>query len=194
MPLTDTQLIARMKLHDRDPRRLRIQDFREELVKEPGRPSWGLTCNGYDLRLDRHFKWLDPMRVAQLEGGCISPGDSTPWVEHEADFIVIPPGFFVLAQTLEYVRIPRDCCGTVFGKSTIARVGIDLNTTPLEPEWEGQVTLEISNGLNTPVKLYAGHGICQVVFSLHNGDCGVSYADRKSPTYQGQRGVTTSRI
>ena len=106
---------------------------------------------------------------------------------------IIPPNSFVLAHTVEYFRIPRDVMVVCMGKSTYARCGLIINVTPLEPEWEGHVTIEISNTTPLPAKVYAGEGICQFIFMGGAASCEISYADRKGK-YQGQTGVTLPRI
>lgn len=191
--LSDRQIKKRVSLPDSDPNRIRITEYSRDLVKVDRKPSWGQSCAGYDLRLSNQFKWLDAAKVAQGKG-YVEPGDETPWITHFADFIIVPVGGFVLAMTYEWVRMPRDCLAVVMGKSTVARIAVDLNMTPLEPEWEGHITLEITNGLNVPIRLNAGDGICQVLFDRLDGKVKMSYADRKNPTYQNQMEVTVSKV
>lgn len=195
--LSDAAIRARIKLPARDPNRLRISGFKPHLVKPAGRPSFGTSCYGYDCRLADEFFYLDTVALAQSNRPYLEPGKPAPWTKRgRAKSFLIRPGGFVLARTMEYIRIPRDCGAVVFGKSTWARLAICLNTTLLEPEWEGTVTLEISNIGDFPVMLTAGAGICQVVFSTA---CDLfpicqSYGDRKNATYQNQKGVTVSRV
>lgn len=115
------------------------------------------------------------------------------FVEREADVCIIPPNSFALARTVEYFRIPRDTLVICLGKSTYARTGIVVNVTPLEPEWEGHVTLEFSNTTPLPAKIYANEGACQFIFLKSDTPCEVSYRDR-SGKYQGQTGVTLPRL
>lgn len=149
--------------------------------------SYGLSSYGYDVRLGRSFKayiggsLLDPVHVTEKD-----------FVTFENEVYVIPPKGFVLAHTMEYLRLPRDVTGMVKDKSTYARCGITLQNTVLEAGWEGQVTLEITNHLDRPVVLRSGHGIAQVVF-FQGTPCTVSYGDRKGK-YQGQTGVTIPRL
>ena len=197
--LSDRGIIGRIKRREKDPMRLRISDFSPKLVKEAGKPSWGLSCYGYDCRLAPEFCYVDTMALAQRDKPYLEPGEPAPWVTVESPFWVLPPGGFIMARTMEYMRIPRDCGATVYGKSTYARLAVCLNTTLLEPEWEGTVTLEISNIGNFPVCLKAGHGICQVVFNTAASAKGplslrTSYADRAHPTYQYQKSVTLSKV
>jgi dCTP deaminase len=194
--LSDRGIIDRVGRKARDPDRLRISGFRPKLVKRVRRPSWGLSCYGYDMRLAGEFVYMDRAKLARSRRPYAEPGKALPWVSHTAAAYLIPPGGFVMARTMEYVRIPRDCGAVVFGKSTWARLAICLNTTLLEPEWEGTVTLEIANIGDFPVMLRAGVGICQVVFSTGDDAFPIltSYADRKTPTYQYQRAVTVCRV
>ncbi len=115
------------------------------------------------------------------------------FVDRETDICVVPPNSFALASTMEYFRIPRDVLVICLGKSTYARCGIIVNVTPLEPEWEGHVTIEISNTTPLPARIYAGEGICQFLFFKSDQVCEVSYADRGGK-YQKQRGVTLPKL
>ena len=114
-------------------------------------------------------------------------------MDRKTEICVIPPNSFVLASTVEYFRIPRDIMVICLGKSTYARCGILVNVTPLEPEWEGHVTLEFSNTTPLPAKIYANEGACQFIFFKGDVDCEISYADRKGK-YQGQKGVTLPKL
>lgn len=193
--LSDEAIRYRINLPDCDPNRLRISDYVPELVKPAGRPSYGVSCYGYDMRLAPEFLYVDTGILGQSDRPYLEPGKPAPWKRSEEPFFILRPGGFLMARTVEYIRVPRDCGAVVFGKSTWARLAICLNTTLLEPEWEGEVTLEIANIGDFPVKLTAGDGICQVVFSLADPAFPIrtSYADRASATYQFQRGVTLSR-
>lgn len=194
--LSDTGILNRVKLPDTDPNRLRISGFKRKLIKRAKRPSYGRSCYGYDCRLATEFWYVDTTKLAQSKTPYAWPGKKIPWVEHAGNKFLLLPGRAVMARTMEYIRVPRDCGAVVFGKSTWARLFVCLNTTLLEPEWEGTVTLEIANIGDFPVMLSAGDGICQIVFST--GDerylLAESYADRANPTYQFQRKVTLSRV
>lgn len=148
--------------------------------------SYGLSSYGYDARVSNKFKIF-----TNLSGSYVDPKnfDETALVERTGDFCVIPPNSFALGCTVEYFRIPRDVMVVCLGKSTYARCGIIVNVTPLEPEWEGYVTLEFSNTTSLPAKIYANEGICQMVFLKAEGSCEVSYKDSKGK-YMLQRGIT----
>ena len=155
--------------------------------------SYGVSSYGYDARLAPSFKVF----TSVVLGGAppiIDPKnpDSRYFVDYEGDNIIIPPHSFMLGHTIEYFRIPRDIMVICLGKSTYARCGLIVNVTPLEPEWEGQVTIEISNTTPLPAKIYANEGIAQFIFFQGEPPV-VSYADRKGK-YQGQTGVVPARI
>ncbi len=152
----------------------------------PGRISYGLTSYGYDVRVGRRFKVF-----TNVYGTVVDPKNFDPqsFVDIEADFCVIPPNSFALAETVEYLEIPRNVIGICVGKSTYARCGIIVNVTPLEPEWRGRITIEISNTTPLPAKIYAGEGIAQILFVEGAGLCRTSYADKKGK-YQDQPGLT----
>lgn len=158
--------------------------------KRDGVISYGLSSYGYDARVAPEFKIF-----TNVDSSVIDPKNFDPrsFVERETDVCVIPPNSFALARTVEYFRIPRSVLVTCLGKSTYARCGIIVNVTPLEPEWEGHVTIEISNTTPMPAKIYANEGICQFLFFQGDRPCEVSYADRKGK-YQGQRGVTLAKL
>lgn len=166
-----------------------IEPFTENLVSA-GKISYGLSSYGYDARVGRQFKIF-----TNINSSVVDPKNFTAdnFVEFEGDVCIIPPNSFVLAHTVEYFRIPRDVMVVCMGKSTYARCGLIINVTPLEPEWEGHVTIEISNTTPLPAKVYAGEGICQFIFMGGAAPCEISYADRKGK-YQGQTGVTLPRI
>jgi dCTP deaminase len=153
--------------------------------------SYGTSSYGYDVRCAREFKIFTNINSAIVDPKNFSE-DS--FVNFESDVCIIPPNSFALARTIEYFKIPRDVLVICLGKSTYARCGIIVNVTPLEPEWEGHVTLEFSNTTNLPAKIYAGEGVAQMLFiqSDENDICRTSYADRGGK-YQGQRGVTLPR-
>lgn len=161
-----------------------------ECQSGPGLISYGLSSYGYDARVSREFKIFTNVDNAMVDPKNFSP---TSFVEREGDSCIIPANSFVLARTVEYFRIPRDVMVICLGKSTYARCGIIVNVTPLEPEWEGHVTLEFSNTTPLPAKIYAGEGACQFLFLKGDRACEVSYKDR-SGKYMGQTGVTLPKI
>jgi dCTP deaminase len=152
--------------------------------------SYGLSSYGYDLRVSNEFKVF-----TNVFGSVVDPKsfDDRSFVDIETDVCVVPPNSFALARSVEYFRIPRDVLTICVGKSTYARCGIIVNVTPFEPEWEGHVTLEISNTTPLPARIYANEGLAQVVFFLANEICETSYADRAGK-YMGQRGITIPRM
>jgi dCTP deaminase len=148
--------------------------------------SYGLSSYGYDVRVGRHFKVFTNARCAVVDPKNFDPNS---FVDVEGDYCLIPPNSFVLAETVEYFEIPRDVIAICLGKSTYARCGIIVNVTPLEPEWRGKVTVEISNTTPLPAKIYANEGIAQILFLRNDAVCQVSYADKKGK-YQDQEGLT----
>jgi dCTP deaminase len=152
----------------------------------PGAISYGISSYGYDVRVGRHFKVF-----TNVYGAIVDPKNFTPhaFVDIEADSCVIPPNSFALAETVEYFEIPRDVLAICMGKSTYARCGIIVNVTPLEPEWRGKITIEISNTTPLPAKIYANEGIAQILFLRADAVCRTSYADKKGK-YQDQKGLT----
>jgi dCTP deaminase len=152
--------------------------------------SYGLSSYGYDARVADEFKIFTNVDNAVVDPKNFS---DTSFVDRKTDVCVIPPNSFVLARTVEYFRIPRDVLVICLGKSTYARCGIIVNVTPLEPEWEGHVTLEFSNTTPLPAKIYANEGACQFLFLKGNEPPQISYADRAGK-YMGQQGVTLPRL
>ena len=148
--------------------------------------SYGTSSYGYDVRCSREFKVFTNINSATVDPKVF---DSDSFVDVESDVCVIPPNSFALARTVEYFRIPRNVLTICLGKSTYARCGIIVNVTPLEPEWEGHVTLEFSNTTTLPAKIYANEGVAQMFFFWSDEVCETSYADRGGK-YQGQTGVT----
>ena len=148
--------------------------------------SFGLSSYGYDVRCSRKFKIFTNINSATVDPKNFDP-DS--FVDFEGDECIIPPNSFALASTIEFFKIPRNVLTICLGKSTYARCGIIVNVTPLEPEWEGHVTLEFSNTTSLPAKIYAEEGVAQMLFFQSDEDCEVSYKDRGGK-YQGQKGVT----
>lgn len=169
-----------------------IAPFVGHQVREvDGKPviSYGLSSYGYDIRLSNEFlqptiQWLaDPKNPK-------SAGDFYPTPYEK---LIVQPGCFVLGKSVEYFKIPRNILGICVGKSTYARLGVIVNVTPLEPEWEGELTVEISNTSRNPVAIYGNEGIAQLIFHRASCLCAVSYADRAGK-YQAQRGVTVARM
>jgi dCTP deaminase len=165
-----------------------IEPFAERQVRE-GVISYGVSSYGYDIRVADEFKVF-----TNINSTIVDPKnfDARSFVDIKGDCI-IPPNSFALAKTIEYFRIPRDVLTVCVGKSTYARCGLIVNVTPFEPEWEGFVTLEISNTTPLPAKVYANEGIAQVLFFQSDEPCEVSYKDKKGK-YQAQQGVTLPRI
>ncbi|HQT68582.1 MAG: dCTP deaminase [Rhodospirillales bacterium 20-60-12] len=161
-----------------------------ETQKRDGVISYGLSSYGYDARVADQFKIFTNVDSAIVDPKAFSPAS---FVDRTTDICIIPPNSFALAHTVEYFRIPRDTLVICLGKSTYARCGIIVNVTPLEPEWEGQVTIEISNTTPLPAKIYANEGICQFLFLQGASPCETSYAD-KAGKYMGQRGVSLPRM
>lgn len=172
-----------------DPQNPMIEPFVDRQHGE-GMISYGLSSYGYDARVAPEFKVFTNVNNAIVDPKEFS---SASFVEKEGDVCIIPPNSFALARTIEYFKIPRDLLVICLGKSTYARCGIIVNVTPLEPGWEGHVTLEFSNTTPLPAKIYAGEGACQFLFLRGEGVCEISYADRQGK-YQGQRGVTLPRL
>ncbi|AAD18535.1 deoxycytidine triphosphate deaminase [Chlamydia pneumoniae TW-183] len=148
--------------------------------------SYGLSSYGYDLRLSREFKVFTNVYNSVVDPKCFT---EDIFISITDDVCIVPPNSFALARSVEYFRIPRNVLTMCIGKSTYARCGIIVNVTPFEPEWEGHVTIEISNTTPLPAKIYANEGIAQVLFFESSTTCEVSYADRKGK-YQKQQGIT----
>ncbi|MCS3904284.1 dCTP deaminase [Methylohalomonas lacus] len=166
-----------------------IEPFEPNQVKYNGSErliSYGTSSYGYDLRCADQFKIFTNINTTIVDP---KKFDEKSFVDFQGDVCVIPPNSFALASTVEYFRIPRNVLTICLGKSTYARCGIIVNVTPLEPEWEGHVTLEFSNTTPLPAKIYANEGVAQVIFLESDEPCDVSYRDRGGK-YQGQRGVT----
>ncbi len=166
-----------------------IEPFEADQIRRNGSSriiSYGTSSYGYDIRCAPEFKVF-----TNINSAIVDPKDFNPdsFVDIDAEVCIIPPNSFALARTVEYFRIPRNVLTICLGKSTYARCGIIVNVTPLEPEWEGHVTLEFSNTTPLPAKIYANEGVAQVIFLESDEICETSYADRKGK-YQGQQGVT----
>ena len=166
-----------------------IEPFEDRQVRQ-GVISYGLSSYGYDIRVADEFKVF-----TNINSTVVDPKnfDARSFVDVKAEVCIIPPNSFALAKTVEYFRIPRDVLTVCVGKSTYARCGLIVNVTPFEPEWEGYVTLEISNTTPLPAKVYANEGISQVLFFQSDETCEVSYADKKGK-YQKQQGLTLPRL
>jgi dCTP deaminase len=166
-----------------------IEPFEEAQVRDHV-ISYGVSSYGYDIRVAREFKIFTNVFSATVDPKHFDPKSMVDFV---GDVCVIPPNSFALARTVEYFRIPRKVLTVCLGKSTYARCGIIVNVTPFEPEWEGFVTLEISNTTPLPAKIYANEGIAQVLFFEADEECETSYADKKGK-YQAQTGVVLPRL
>ena len=166
-----------------------INPFSEKQVRE-GVVSYGLSSYGYDLRVADEFKIF-----TNVNSSIIDPKgfDERSFVTVRSDSVLVPPNSFALARSVEYFKIPRDILTICVGKSTYARCGIIVNVTPFEPEWEGFVTLEISNTTPLPARVYANEGLCQIIFFQSDEVCETSYADRKGK-YQAQKGIVLPKL
>lgn len=166
-----------------------IEPFVEKQTAK-GQISYGLSSYGYDSRCSDEFKIF-----TNVDNAIVDPKDFSEksFVDRQTDVCIIPPNSFVLTRSVEYYRIPKDVLVICLGKSTYARCGLIVNVTPLEPGWEGHVTLEISNTTPLPAKVYANEGVAQFLFFKGSSECEVSYSDRAGK-YMGQTGVTLPRI
>ena len=184
MAIKSDKWIKRMALDHR-----MIEPFVDTQTRS-GVVSYGVSSYGYDVRVGDEFKVF-----TNVFNTVVDPKNFDPksFVDIKADVCIIPPNSFALAATIEYFRIPRDILTVCLGKSTYARCGIIVNVTPFEPEWEGHVTIEISNTTPLPAKIYANEGIAQVLFFQGDEPCAVSYKDKKGK-YQAQRGVTLPKM
>jgi len=152
--------------------------------------SFGLSSYGYDLRVADEFKIFTNVNSAMIDPKNF---DERSFVSVRSNCAIIPPNSFALARSVEYFKIPRDVLTICVGKSTYARCGIIVNVTPFEPEWEGFVTLEISNSTPLPAKIYANEGLCQIIFFQGDEPCETSYKDRKGK-YQAQKGIVLPKV
>ena len=166
-----------------------IEPFVDAQVRD-GIISYGLSSYGYDIRVSDEFKIFTNVHSAIVDPKHF---DQKSFVDFKGEVCVIPPNSFALSRTIEYFRIPRNVLTICVGKSTYARCGIIVNVTPFEPEWEGYVTLEISNTTPLPARIYANEGIAQVLFFRAEDECERSYADKKGK-YQGQHAITLPRL
>ena len=166
-----------------------IEPFVDNQVRD-GAISFGVSSYGYDIRVTDEFKIFTNVFSAIVDP---KKFDHRSMVDFKGEVCIIPPNSFALARTVEYFRIPRNVLTVCVGKSTYARCGIIVNVTPFEPEWEGFVTLEISNTTPLPAKIYANEGIAQVLFFEADEECEISYADKKGK-YQKQEGIILPRL
>ena len=166
-----------------------IEPYEDRQVRD-GEISYGVSSYGYDMRV------ADEFRIFTNVNSCIVDPknfDSKSFVEFKGDVCIVPPNSFALGRSVEYFRIPRNVLTLCVGKSTYARCGIIVNVTPFEPEWEGFVTLEISNTTPLPARIYGNEGLCQVIFFESDEQCEVSYTDKKGK-YQSQQGIVLPKI
>lgn len=174
-----------------------IEPFVEAQISR-GVISYGLSSYGYDIRVAEEFKIFTSVNTRLIAEGkpiIVDPKsfDEGSFVDHKGEFCIIPPNSFVLGRSVEYFRIPRNILALCLGKSTYARCGIIVNITPAEPEWEGQLVIEISNTSPLPAKIYANEGIAQMIFLECPEGCEISYQDRRGK-YQKQQGIVTSKV
>ncbi len=166
-----------------------IEPFESAQVRD-GKISYGLSSFGYDIRVSDEYKIF-----TNVNNSIVDPKnfDADSFIDFKGEVCIVPPNSFALARSVEYFRIPRDVLTICVGKSTYARCGIIVNVTPFEPEWEGYVTLEISNTTPLPAKIYSNEGLCQVLFFQSDEPCRTSYKD-KAGKYQHQTGITLPRM
>lgn len=166
-----------------------IKPFEDRQVRKGG-ISYGLSSYGYDIRIADEFKIFTNINTTIVDPKGFDPRS---FVDYQGKVAVVPPNSFALGRSVEYFKIPRNVLTICVGKSTYARCGIITNVTPFEPEWEGYVTLEISNTTPLPAKIYANEGIAQVLFFESDEACETSYADRQGK-YQGQQGIVLPTV
>lgn len=166
-----------------------IEPFNSKQARK-GVISYGVSSYGYDMRVSDEFKIFTNINNTVVDPKKFDPNS---FVDYKGDVCIIPPNSFALTRSVEYFKIPRDVLVICLGKSTYARCGLVVNVTPLEPEWEGHVTIEISNTTPLPAKIYANEGIAQLIFLQASEICEVSYKD-KAGKYQAQRGITLPRL
>jgi len=182
-------LLPDYRIRELSQQKKMIQPFIANQVRD-GTISYGLSSYGYDIRVADEFKIF-----TNVFSAIVDPKDFDPhsMIDYKGEVCIIPPNSFALARTIEYFRIPRNILTICVGKSTYARCGIIVNVTPFEPEWEGYVTLEISNTTPLPAKIYANEGIAQVLFFESDEVCDVSYADKKGK-YQAQQNIELPKL
>ncbi len=166
-----------------------IEPFSEDQIRS-GVISYGVSSYGYDMRISDEFKIFTNLGSTLVDPKAFDPSSL---IDFKGPECIIPPNSFALARSVEYFRIPRDVLVICLGKSTYARCGLVVNVTPLEPEWEGHVTIEISNTTPLPAKIYANEGIAQLIFLAAEEVCEISYKDKKGK-YQTQKGITLPKI
>ena len=166
-----------------------IEPFEDHQVRD-GVISYGVSSYGYDMRVADEFKIFTNVNSSIVDPKHFDPKS---FVEFKGAVCIVPPNSFALARSVEYFRIPRNCLTICVGKSTYARCGIIVNVTPFEPEWEGFVTLEISNTTPLPARIYANEGLCQVIFFESDEQCETSYKDKKGK-YQSKQGIVLPKI
>ncbi len=175
---------------------IRKMSLKEEMISpfvdnqiRKGTISYGLSSYGYDIRVSDEYKVF-----TNVNNSVVDPKkfDEKSFIDYKGDICIVPPNSFALARSIEYFKIPRNVLTVCLGKSTYARCGIIVNVTPFEPEWEGHVTLEISNTTPLPAKIYSNEGLCQVLFFESDEVCEKSYKDKKGK-YQNQRGITLAK-
>jgi dCTP deaminase len=166
-----------------------IEPFHKDQVKQ-GVISYGISSYGYDIRVADEFKIFSNINTTVIDPKNV---DTKSFVDFKGEICTVPPNSFVLGRSVEYLKIPRNVLVICLGKSTYARCGIVINITPLEPEWEGYITIEISNTAPIPAKIYAHEGIAQLLFLEGSGVCEISYA-QKSGKYQAQKGITLAKL
>ena len=166
-----------------------IFPYEKNLIR-PGIISYGISSYGYDLRVADEYKIF-----TNVNNSIVDPKnfDENSFVDFKGDMCIVPPNSFALARSIEYFKIPRNVLTICVGKSTYARCGIIVNVTPFEPEWEGHVTLEISNTTPLPAKIYSNEGLCQVLFFESDEDCEITYKDKQGK-YDGQTGITIPKM
>jgi dCTP deaminase len=183
------RLLVDWEIREYVKRHQMIDPFEDRLVRD-GAISYGLSSMGYDIRVADEFKIFTNINTTVVDPKRFDPRS---FIDVTGEFCIIPPNSFALGRSLEYFRIPRRVLGICIGKSTYARCGIVVNITPLECEWQGHLTIEISNTTPLPAKIYSNEGIAQVIFLESEQVCEVSYADRGGK-YQFQRGITIPRV
>ena len=175
---------------------IREMSLKEEMISpfvdnqiRKGTISYGLSSYGYDIRVSDEYKVF-----TNVNNSVVDPKkfDEKSFIDYKGDICIVAPNSFALARSIEYFKIPRSVLTVCLGKSTYARCGIIVNVTPFEPEWEGHVTLEISNTTPLPAKIYSNEGLCQVLFFESDEVCEKSYKDKKGK-YQNQRGITLAK-
>jgi len=179
MVLSDKEILGYIKEKNM------ISPFQES-QKRDNVVSYGISSYGYDFRIANEFKIFTNINNAIVDPKNFDKGS---FIDFLGDVCIIPPNSFILGRSLEYFKIPKEILGICVGKSTYARCGLILNVTPIEPEWEGHITIEISNTTPLPAKIYANEGIAQLIFHRASKVCNTSYKDKKGK-YQGQTGVT----